>query len=177
MHDVSDRVRRAGDDIHQAANAHPLPRAHPTRRAPNLRSRRHVSFLAFGRQFEILLQQNEGMQRALPAGRNDILPYRGTLQGQAGTWVRLTQTRGGWRGVVFDGEQMYAIAPASEVAEAAVQPLGVSSGSAPIIYRFADALLPVAADFCQSIAADGSVRSDACGSPVIVRAGARIPEW
>src|SRR5579864_4447354 len=113
-----------------------------------------ASFLAFGRQFDAQLQSNETMQRALPAGRSDILPLRGTLAGQSHTWVRLTRTRGGWRGALFDGEQMYAIAPASEIAAAAVQPLGTSSDSAPVIYRFADALLPGGRNFCEIVTAD-----------------------
>ena len=109
----------------------------------------HVSFDAYGRHFDVDLQANERIARAIPADRSDIEPYLGTVAGQAGSWVRLTRTREGWRGVVNDGQDLYAIEPASDVRAAAVQPLpdgGVTS--TPVIYRLADAIMPDGAAYC-----------------------------
>src|SRR6266403_646974 len=59
----------------------------------------HISFEAYGRRFELALEPNEDIGRAVPADRGDIQPLRGTIEGQPGSWVRLTRSRGGWRGV------------------------------------------------------------------------------
>jgi len=112
----------------------------------------HVSFEAYGRRFELALEPNEDIGRAVPADRGDIQPLRGTIEGQPGSWVRLTRSRSGWRGVLSDGRELYAIEPAAEVAQVAVQPLTTPSGTAPVMYRFADALMPPGAASCGTLA-------------------------
>ena len=72
-----------------------------------------MSFDAYGRRFNLVLQSNEGIRRAVPAGRTDIEPLTGTLEGQRGSWVRMTRTRSGWRGVISDGRDLYAIEPSA----------------------------------------------------------------
>ncbi len=115
-----------------------------------------VSFDAYGRHFDIDLEPNDNIARGVSPDRPDIKPYRGTVVGQAGSWVRLTRTRDGWRGVVNDGHDLYAIEPASEMKDTAVQPLPANgSSSAPVIYRLADAILPDGAGFCGN---DGDAR-------------------
>jgi hypothetical protein len=108
-----------------------------------------VSFDAYGRHFDIDLELNDNIARGVSADRPDIKPYRGTVAGLAGSWVRLTRSRVGWSGIVSDGEDIYAIEPAGEMKQTAVQPLptGVSS-SAPIMYRLTDAILPDGAGVC-----------------------------
>jgi len=107
----------------------------------------HVSFDAYGRHFDIDLELNDNIAQGVSADRPDIKPYRGTVAGQAGSWVRLTSSRDGWRGVISDGQDIYAIEPAGEMKQTAVQPLSASS-SAPIMYRLADAIMPDGAGFC-----------------------------
>lgn len=119
-----------------------------------------MSFDAYGRRFNLVLQSNEGIRRAVPVGRTDIEPLTGTLEGQRGSWVRMTRTRSGWRGVISDGRDLYAIEPSAEIAAAVVQPLGTTSNTAPVIYRFADALLPITGAFCEIIGQDGTPLSD-----------------
>ncbi|HEY8506911.1 MAG TPA: M12 family metallo-peptidase, partial [Steroidobacteraceae bacterium] len=51
------------------------------------------------------------------------------------------------RGMFFDGNEIYGIEPAKDVAEAAVQPLA-ASGNAPVVFRLADVLVPSAGEFC-----------------------------
>lgn len=120
----------------------------------------HVSFDAFGRRFEVDLEPNDNIARSIPSNRSDIKPYAGAVAGQPGSWVRLTQTRDGWRGVINDGQDLYAIEPASELQSSAVQPLpdGTSS-STPVMYRLADAILSGGAAYC------GTDTNESLGSP------------
>jgi hypothetical protein len=116
-----------------------------------------MTFEAYGRRFNFALQPNEAVRRAIPVGRSDIEPLRGQLDGQPGSWVRMTHTRTGWRGMISDGQELYAIEPAAEIASAVVQPLvGTSGSTAAVMYRLKDALLPVGAAFCQVLNVDGT---------------------
>jgi len=109
----------------------------------------HVSFDAYGRHFDIDLELNDNIARGVPADRPDIRPYRGAVAGQAGSWVRLTRSRDGWRGVVSDGQDIYAIEPAGEMKQTVVQPLpATTSSSAPLMYRLADTIMPNGPGVC-----------------------------
>jgi len=117
---------------------------------------RSMTFDAYGRRFSLTLQPNGSVQRAVPAARSDIEALRGQIEGQSGSWVRMTHTRTGWHGVVSDGVDLYAIEPAAELASSVVQPLAEASGSAPIMYRLKDALLPAGQLFCEVLNPDGT---------------------
>jgi hypothetical protein len=117
---------------------------------------RSMTFEAYGRRFNFSLVPNEAIRRAIPAGRSDIEALRGQLEGQPASWVRMTHTRTGWHGMISDGRELYAIEPAAEVAGAVVQPLVSASGSAPVMYRLRDALLPVGPVFCEILNVDGT---------------------
>src|SRR5262249_49737656 len=110
---------------------------------------------AYGRRFDVILQPNEDLAPAIPATRSDIETLRGQVEGQPGSWVRMTRTRSGWHGVLSDGQDLYAIEPAADVADAVVQPLAAPSGS--VMYRLKDALLSVGPQFCEILNPDGSV--------------------
>jgi metallopeptidase family M12-like protein len=112
------------------------------------KGQQHVSFDAYGRHFDVNLELNENIRRGVSSGRSDIKPYRGTVTGQSGSWVRLTQTRDGWRGVISDGHELYAIEPESELKAALAVGAGVGSSSAPVMYRLADAIMPDGAGYC-----------------------------
>ena len=118
---------------------------------------------AYGKDFNIVLEPNDGIRRAVPAARPDIVPLKGTVDGQAGSWARLTHTRTGWRGMVYDGRELYAIEPAANVVDAVVQPLVTSSPADPVMYRLADTLMTVGPAFCQTVAADDTVSSESPG--------------
>ena len=115
-----------------------------------------MSFAAYGRQFNFQLAPNPAVQRAVPADRTDIEALRGQLEGLPGSWVRMTHTRSGWRGLISDGEELYAVAPANEVADSVVQPLADSSSAASVVYRLKDTLLPDVAGHCLILNADGT---------------------
>ena len=111
----------------------------------------HLGFDAYGRHFELNLEPNDNIGRALAASRSDIKPYRGTVTGLKGSWVRLTRTRDGWRGMMSDGHELYAIEPEATVKKASIQSLSDSSeasSSAPAIYKLSDALIPDGAAYC-----------------------------
>jgi hypothetical protein len=115
------------------------------------KGQQHVSFDAYGRHFDLNLELNENIRRGVSTDRSDIKPYRGTVSGQTGSWVRLTQTRDGWRGVISDGRELYAIEPENELQTALAPSSGVggaASSSTPVMYRLADALMPDGAGYC-----------------------------
>ena len=107
----------------------------------------HLGFDAYGRHFDLDLELNESIRRGVPTNRSDIKPYRGAVAGRAGSWVRLTQTRDGWRGVLSDGQDLYAIEPARQLQKAGVQSV-TGDGASPVMYRFADTLMPDGAGDC-----------------------------
>ena len=111
----------------------------------------HLGFDAYGRHFDLSLELNENIRRAVPANRSDIKPYRGIVTGLKDSWVRLTQTPDGWHGIISDGHELYAIEPESSVNKASITSLSDSSNtssSTPAIYRLADALIPEGAAYC-----------------------------
>jgi Metallo-peptidase family M12/Reprolysin family propeptide len=127
------------------------------------KGQQHVSFDAFGRHFDVNLELNENIRRGVSTERSDIKPYRGTVTRQSGSWVRLTQTRDGWRGVIYDGHELYAIEPENELqaaltasagvgssssSAASVSSSGLGSSAAPVMYRLADAIMPDGAGYC-----------------------------
>src|SRR6185437_3766268 len=101
------------------------------------------------------LQPNDSIQGAVPSTRPDIQPLAGTLDGQPGSWVRITRTPAGWRGMLFDGQELYAIEPVGDLEEALVQPHS-DSATAPVMYRLADTIMTVGTGFCATVNADGS---------------------
>jgi hypothetical protein len=112
-------------------------------------ARERVTFDAYGRRFELLLEPNVRMKRAMRAADAGIEPMQGTVAGTSGSWVRLTRGPSGWRGVFSDGQDIYAIEPAADVADATTQPLDPAS-SEPVVYRLHDALLPLGDEFCET---------------------------
>jgi hypothetical protein len=117
-----------------------------------------MSFEAYGRRFDLTLAPNERIRRALPAGATKTEPLQGSVDGIPGSWVRVTRSPSGLRGMLFDGQQMYAIEPAADVAAVAVQPLEASSGET-VVYRLADALMPVETMTCEIAVPDETPES------------------
>jgi hypothetical protein len=58
--------------------------------------------------------------------------------------------------MISDGQELYAIEPAADLAGALVQPVGGTSGATPVMYRLKDALLPLGLAFCEILNVDGS---------------------
>src|SRR5262245_47755757 len=95
----------------------------------------HLSFEAYGRRFEVTLSPNERIRRGMPSTvASTTMPMQGTVDGLAGSWVRITRSASGLRGMLFDGRDMYAVEPASEVAPVSVEPME-AAGSETVVYR------------------------------------------
>lgn len=114
-----------------------------------------VTFEAYGRRFDLSVAPNERIRRAMNATDTNTMPLQGTIEGVSGSWVRITRSTSGWRGMIYDGHDLYAIEPASDVAGATVEPLNVT-GSAPVFYRLSDALLPLDQMSCEIAQPEGS---------------------
>jgi hypothetical protein len=109
----------------------------------------HMSFQAYGRRFDVTVSPNERIRRGVPAGLSGTtMPLQGTVDGLSGSWVRITRSASGLRGMVFDGQDMYAIEPASEVAPVSVEPVSAANGGT-VVYRLSDALMPVETMKCE----------------------------
>lgn len=119
-----------------------------------------MRFEAFSQRFELALRPNRALlgPAARAATGSDIDVYRGNVAGRADSWVRLVVADGLPRGLIFDGEQMYAVEAANEGSAA--------KGSA--IYRLADLLIEPGAFGC------GYVAEAKTGAGLLEAAGAEI---
>ena len=104
---------------------------------------------------------------ALSARRTQAVPLQGTVDGIPKSWVRVTRSPTGLRGMVFDGQDMYAIEPAAEAAAVTVQPLDTTAGDT-VVYRLSDAL---------HAGADDEVRIARPDVPVDVGHRPRRTQW
>ncbi len=94
----------------------------------------NLTFDALGRSFNIQLQPNTRLLSAesRAALADGVTPYRGQLVDKPGSWTRIVIADGMPRGVIWDGEQLFAIeAPGDSLV----------SSTSPIIYRLADAII------------------------------------
>jgi Metallo-peptidase family M12/Domain of unknown function DUF11 len=111
-------------------------------------SAERVSFEAFGKHFDLLLEPNERIHHP-----SDIVPYRGTVAGLPRSWVRLTRGPSGrYSGMLSDGTELYAIESAADISAMAVQPLEKSS-QAPVMYRLKDLIVEWSPAFCEALPA------------------------
>lgn len=118
---------------------------------------RTLSFEAYGRRFDLLLEPNERLRG--PAARRaarDAEPLRGTVIGAPHSWVRITRTPAGLQGLIFDGSDFYALETARSVAHFAAKPPVGLRADAPVIYRLADALMPDEELSCGTVASAGN---------------------
>lgn len=98
--------------------------------------RRTVSFEAFGRSFELLLEANPGFAAAAAAAGVDVA--QGTVAGHSGSWVRLTRIGGVWTGLVFDGRDYFAMDRAAQTTEFNAQATRLPA-AAPVAWQLSDA--------------------------------------
>jgi hypothetical protein len=106
-----------------------------------------LSFEAFGRRFDLLLEENGSLNRQRRSTHYTL--YRGRLEGLPGSWVRLMQDGEQLSGMFSDGSDTYVIEPYVRAAERLVQP-GTGNDMPNVIYRLADVLLPAGALSCDA---------------------------
>jgi hypothetical protein len=110
-------------------------------------STQHLRFDAFGRRFEISLGSNTRLM-ASKSQHSQLELYRGSIDGIAGSWVRLATKGGALHGMMWDGAQLYAIEPAAEVRDALDQ--APADESQTIVFRLADVQMDPGAASCAS---------------------------
>ncbi len=117
------------NDAAQSRNAKPQDRANG------------LSFVAFGRRFDVVLEPNDALVSGLPAEQiaalADLELYRGQLAGIPGSWVRLSRHRGALSGMIWDGAELYGIDEYRRVAPLLLSPDGASAAG-PVIYRWSE---------------------------------------
>jgi hypothetical protein len=112
-----------------------------------------VSFEAYGRRFDLQLAPNERVQRAFGARAGGSVAMKGSVANAPNSWVRMTRSAGGrWVGMFSDGFDVYAVEPAEDLGDALVQPMNEAGGT-PVIFRLADALLPLQTAYCGTVQA------------------------
>lgn len=99
-----------------------------------------VFFDAFGKRFDISLEPNDqlinGLSPEQKAALGNVELLRGALHGVDGSWVRLTRSPGRVSGLIWDGAELYGVAPASDVmGRSAVDASPLAPGST-VAYRF-----------------------------------------
>ena len=108
-----------------------------------------LSFDALGRTFELQLEPNDRLTRnAFPGGLpNNTGVYRGRLAGRPDSWARIVISDGDPTGLIWDGEQMFAIEAPNDSA------LNTNS---PAIYRLADTYIVPGTMGCGTTSEAGS---------------------
>ncbi len=108
-------------------------------------------FEAYGRRFSLALGDNQRVLEKLPAQRKQELQryrlMRGTLDGQPGSWVRLTESAAGIEGAIWDGHDLYAVTNYQRIAPLLTTPLAVRPDQT-VVYRLSDARDLLPQDFC-----------------------------
>ena len=100
------------------------------------------SFESFGKQFRLSLDPNIRLIAKVPKQKRKQLEknlkfYRGTLEGNPDSWVRLTRIGQQWSGMLWDGQEAYIIDPLS-VMTPALRTLPAQTTSEHAIYRISD---------------------------------------
>lgn len=104
-----------------------------------------MSFDALGQRFDVELEANSRLMSV--ARQNPSLQgvqiYRGELAGRPGSWARIVVADGTPQGMIWDGQDMYAIeAPGDSIVDT----------DEPVIYRLADAQVAPGSMTCGSMA-------------------------
>ncbi len=110
-----------------------------------------ASFEAYGRRFSLALGDNERVLAKLPAQRKQELQryrlMRGTLDGQPGSWVRLTESAAGIEGAIWDGHDLYTVTTYERIASLLTTPLAARPDQT-VVYRLSDARDLLPQNFC-----------------------------
>lgn len=124
-----------------------------------------LRFAAFGRPFELELESNAGILQELPEDQRGALPphalYKGRLTAIPDSWLRISQVDGRVYGAIWDGTDMYAIAPARAISGLLREP-AAGGGNATLIYRAADVESGLGPGFCSPVVPD---TADTGGDP------------
>ena len=108
-----------------------------------------LSFDALGRRFELQLESNDRLFEGMPANIA-VRAYRGKLADNPDSWVRIVMFEGMPRGLVWDGETMFAIEVPGDSA------LDITS---PVMYRLDDLYIAPGTMSCDAKSMSGNAAS------------------
>ncbi len=113
-----------------------------------------VGFDAHGRRFQLQLESNDRLLRQIPLPQRRALPahtlFRGRLQGLEKSWLRITRLEGGLYGAIWDGEELYAIAPAHALEGMLDSPV-IAAPHTTLVYRASDVESGFGPGACQAV--------------------------
>ncbi len=114
LHDVTMQMN---DRVHASVGQNRMPAA--------------LGFEALGQRFDLDLEPNDRVLSALPANAAfaGVSVYRGRLQNKPKSWVRIVMFEGMPRGLIWDGQTMFAIEAPGDSAV---------TTSEPVMYKLAD---------------------------------------
>ena len=141
---ANDGARPARINYFERLHVLPAPAGNANRKADS--QLQQLRFDAFGRRFEISLGSNGRLMENKPDS-SQLALYRGSIDGLAGSWVRLATKGSAVHGMMWDGTQLYAIEPASEVGDA-LEPSSQVDPSQTIVFRLADVTMEPGATAC-----------------------------
>ncbi len=132
--------RPADDGSFRVLHYEPVPA--PRLQEPARLAGQSIRFQALGRDFHLRLQDNNRLLDGLSENRRreilqDTEILRGQLDQVPGSWVRLTRSAGEIRGLIWDGQEMFALGPGYEVALSSTTPTVIQTYG-PVIFRWAD---------------------------------------
>lgn len=131
-----------------SANAQQIQYAEPVQLEVGSSS---AAFEAYGRHFSLKLTDNDRLLSKLPLQRKQELQryrlMRGSLEGQPGSWVRLTESTAGVEGAIWDGHDLYAVTSYDRIASLLTTPLTVGPNQT-VVYRLSDAKDLLPKNFC-----------------------------
>ena len=114
--------------------------AHPVKISQEQRAgHTRMSFSAFGRTFNLLLQKNEALAKNISSRLPQLDLYAGTVEGAAGSWARISIVSGEYSGAVYDGKELYMIdtgKTVSDAVEESQRDLMLQSNT--VVYKAAD---------------------------------------
>jgi uncharacterized repeat protein (TIGR01451 family) len=110
---------------------------------PNRAESVMLSFDALGKSFQLRLEPNAGLLSAtsMAALSDNVNIYRGSVVGAENSWVRLVTVDGVPRGLIWDGQELFALEAPGD---------SVLSISGPVVYRLADTFIAPGALSCGS---------------------------
>jgi hypothetical protein len=119
----------------------------------------HAEFDAYGRRFALSLRSNDrAMARLRAAHPRSLAGYhlwRGDLEGQPGSWTRLTERAGRLEGVIWDGRDLYVVGSHAEIANYLTTPMAARPEDT-VVFRLSDTLDFLPKGYCATgPAADG----------------------
>jgi hypothetical protein len=99
-----------------------------------------LRYSAFGSSYVAKLETNVSIQ--IPAN-SSAQAYRGSIDGRDNSWLRITRVGNEVHGLIFDGNELFAVEPAADI--------GGRAADGMAIFRLADTQTELGAEFCASL--------------------------